>query len=135
MKRFLRIFLFLLVLHSGQFFAIEVIQGNHCVKSVTESILESGDNSCDRYSDYDAPCGGGTLTAPAPSVVSSERGDSYFGHSRRVKTSAFTHYALFREDKLLNRHSASEFCKLLSCRLSGVRSAENRLLLLCTLKI
>ena len=134
MKRFLRIFYFLLLLQIGQISVVVATLGDDVAETVTESVLETDGYSSDRYSDFDSPCGCPAVTAPTPTYTPSERGN-WYGNSRRVRTSSATaHYILFRYDKLLNRRYFTEFGDLLSCQLSGTLSVGNRLFFLCALK-
>ena len=134
MKRFLRILLFLCLIQIGQFSVVSIREGI-CENTVAESVLETDGYSSDRYSDYDSPCGSGSVSVPAPSLSPSENGGShYFGNSRRVKTSASTHYFLFRSARLQNRHGIEDFGRLLSCHLYGASESASRLSFLCSLK-
>ena len=132
MKRFLYIFLSLFLIHLGHVFTILTDRGEW---TVVQYVLEDDGYSDDRYSDYDSPCSVETPNVPAPMFSISERGagNANFTNSRRVKISSFTH-ELIRYDKLLNRHSFTDFGNLLSCHLSGVLSGGNRLFFLCALK-
>jgi hypothetical protein len=136
MKRFLRIILYVLLLQIGQ---VSVVMASHtddiAETAVTESVLETDGYSSYRYSDFDSPCGIGTVSAPTPVFTSSERGSDWSGNAKRVRTSySAAHYILFRYDKLLNRRLLADYDSLLSCQSSGTRSLESRLFFLCALK-
>ena len=135
MKRFLRIFLYLLLLQIGQISVVVATQKDSAAETVAESVLENDGYSSERYSDFDSPCGIGTVSAPSPVFTSSERGSSWSGNAKRVRTSySAAHYILFRYDKLLNRRNFADYDSLLSCQSSGTRSLANRLFFLCALK-